>query len=95
MPGPCKWQHRFRQHVSRWTVPREAILNLLSRTTKHMTAKEIYAGMTQEIIKRLSRSLQDVLDSYRNQSEGGHQSSESPVRVREGKNLEKVLFLLL
>jgi len=45
MSGPCKWQHRFRQYVSRWTVPREAILNPLSRTTKHMTAKEIYADL--------------------------------------------------
>ena len=42
MPGPRKWQHRFRGHVSRWTVPRNAILNLLSRTSKHMSAKDIY-----------------------------------------------------
>ena len=45
MPGPHKWRHRFRDHVSRWTVPREALLNLLSRTSKHMTAKEIYAAL--------------------------------------------------
>lgn len=42
MPGPRKWQHQFRGHVSRWTVPRNAILNLLSRTSKHMSAKDIY-----------------------------------------------------
>lgn len=42
MPGPRKWQHRFRGHVSRWTVPRNAILNLLSNTSKHMSAKDIY-----------------------------------------------------
>jgi Fe2+ or Zn2+ uptake regulation protein len=37
-----KWRHRFRKHVSRWTLPRESILDLLSRTLKHMSAKEIY-----------------------------------------------------
>nr|MBC8359613.1 transcriptional repressor [Candidatus Aminicenantes bacterium] len=45
MPGPHKWQQRFRTHVSRWTVPREVILDLLSRTSKHMSAKEIYASL--------------------------------------------------
>lgn len=43
MPGPRKWQHRLRGQVSRWTVPREAILDLLSRTSKHLSAKEIYS----------------------------------------------------
>lgn len=43
MPDPHKWRHQFRGHVSRWTVPREAILDLLSRTSKHLSAKEIYA----------------------------------------------------
>jgi Fur family ferric uptake transcriptional regulator len=45
MPGPHKWMHRFQGHVSRWTVPREAILKLLSRTAKHLSAKEIYAAL--------------------------------------------------
>jgi Fur family ferric uptake transcriptional regulator len=45
MPGPHKWRHHFRGYVSRWTVPREAILNLLSRTSKHLSAKEIYAAL--------------------------------------------------
>lgn len=45
MPGPHKWRHRFRGYVSRWTVPREAILDLFSRTSKHMSAKEIYATL--------------------------------------------------
>ena len=45
MPGHHKWRHHFRGHVSRWTVPREAILNLLSRTSKHLSAKEIYATL--------------------------------------------------
>jgi Fur family ferric uptake transcriptional regulator len=46
MPGPHKWRHRFQAHVTRWTVPREAILNLLmNRSSKHMSAKEIYASL--------------------------------------------------
>jgi Fur family ferric uptake transcriptional regulator len=45
MPGRHKWQYRFRENVSRWTVPREIILNLLSRTSKHMSAKDIYASL--------------------------------------------------
>jgi Fur family ferric uptake transcriptional regulator len=45
MHSPHKWRHRFRSHVSRWTVPREIIINLLSRTSKHISAKEIYASL--------------------------------------------------
>ena len=45
MPSPHKWRHRLRANVSRWTVPREIILDLLSRTSKHMSAKEIYASL--------------------------------------------------
>ena len=45
MPGRHKWQYRFRENVSRWTVPREVILNLLSRTSEHMSAKDIYASL--------------------------------------------------
>jgi len=45
MPGPYKWRHRFQGHVCRWTLPREAILDFLSRTSKHMSAKEIYATL--------------------------------------------------
>jgi len=46
MSGSHKWRHRFRQHVTRWTLPREAILDLLSRTSKHMSAKEIYYALS-------------------------------------------------
>jgi len=42
MPTSYKWRPRFRKHVSRWTLARDAILKLLSRTSKHMSAKEIY-----------------------------------------------------
>jgi len=45
MPGSPKWRHRFQGHVSRWTIPREAILDLLSRTPKHLSAKEIYSSI--------------------------------------------------
>lgn len=45
MSGPPKWRHRFQGYISRWTAPREAILNLLRRTSKHMSAKEIYATL--------------------------------------------------
>jgi Fur family ferric uptake transcriptional regulator len=45
MPGPHKLRHRFKGHVSRWTMPREAILELLSKSSKHMSAKEIYASL--------------------------------------------------
>ena len=45
MPGPHKLRHRFKGHVSRWTMPREAILEFLSRSSKHMSAKEIYASL--------------------------------------------------
>jgi len=42
-----KWRHRFRKHVSRWTLPREAILDLLSRTSEHMSAKEVYDALSK------------------------------------------------
>ncbi len=45
MHGPHKWRHRFREHVTRWTMPREAILGLFSQTSRHMTAKEVYADL--------------------------------------------------
>lgn len=43
MSGPHNWRHRFQGYAYHWTLPREAILELLSRTSKHMSAKEIYA----------------------------------------------------
>jgi len=45
MPGPHHWRHQFRRHVCRWTLPRQAILDLLSRTPGHLTAKEIYSSL--------------------------------------------------
>jgi Fur family ferric uptake transcriptional regulator len=45
MPGPHKWRLRHRQYFERWTAPREAILDLMSRTPKHMSAKDIYVAL--------------------------------------------------
>lgn len=45
MPKPHRLRHRFNGHASRLTVPREAILEFLSRSSKHMSAKEIYASL--------------------------------------------------
>jgi Fur family ferric uptake transcriptional regulator len=45
MTGPPMMRHRNRKHFRRWTGPREAILNLLSQTTTHMNAKEIYTAI--------------------------------------------------
>lgn len=47
MSETYKWRHRFRKHVSRWTLPRESILDLLSRTSKHLSAKEIYIDLSE------------------------------------------------
>ncbi len=43
--GRHQWQHHFRANVCRWTAPRESILDLLSRATGHLSAKEIYLAL--------------------------------------------------
>jgi len=45
LPGPRKWRHRQQRYYERWTAPREAILDLLRRTSKHLSAKDIYAAL--------------------------------------------------
>jgi len=45
MPGPHNWRGRHQGYFSRWTIPRESILDLLKRTSKHMSAKEIHAAL--------------------------------------------------
>lgn len=45
MPRPQGWRQRYRRHFCRWTGPREAIVQLLSQTSKHMSAKEIYVAL--------------------------------------------------
>lgn len=42
MPLAHKWRHRLKGDIFRWTLTRKAILDLLNRTSKHMSAKEIY-----------------------------------------------------
>lgn len=45
MAGPRMLRQRNRRHFCRWTGPREAILQMLSQTSKHMSAKETYAAL--------------------------------------------------
>jgi len=42
------WRHRFQKNVFYLTLPREAILELLSRTSKHLSAKETYAYLLKK-----------------------------------------------
>ncbi len=46
MTGPFRWQHRVRSSCPRWTVPREVILDLLTQTSRHLSAKDIYAALS-------------------------------------------------
>ncbi len=43
--GPPWWYKRFRGCGYRITIPREAILNVLSKTSKHLSAEEIYLAV--------------------------------------------------
>jgi Fur family ferric uptake transcriptional regulator len=45
MPRPHNWRDIFKAHGSRWTVPREATLEFLNKSSKHMSAKEIHASL--------------------------------------------------
>ena len=45
MPKSHRLRHRFNGHASRLTAPREAILEFLSKSSKHLSAKEIYAHL--------------------------------------------------
>ena len=45
MRGPNWWRHRFRGCGYRLTFSRQAILELLSKTSKHLSAKEIYSAV--------------------------------------------------
>ncbi len=47
MPGKGKWQNRFSGHGRRWTMPRETILQQLSRTNKHQSPKEIFLAINK------------------------------------------------
>jgi len=39
------WRRRFRAQCARWTLPRENILDVLSRSSKHLSAKDIYGSL--------------------------------------------------
>lgn len=45
MPGPPWWHGRFQDAGYRLTLPRQAILGALSRTSKHLSAEEIYLSV--------------------------------------------------
>lgn len=47
MTSPYKWRHQLRRHDSRWTLARKSILDILSRTSKHMSAKEIFTSLLE------------------------------------------------
>lgn len=42
MMGPPWWHGKFRGYGYRITVPREAILEVLSKTSEHLSAEDIY-----------------------------------------------------
>lgn len=43
--GPLWWHGRFRGCGYRMTAPRQAILNVLSKTSKHLSAEDIYMAV--------------------------------------------------
>ena len=45
MPLVPKWKQRFKGEGFRWTITRKAILDFLSKTSKHMSAQEIYDSL--------------------------------------------------
>lgn len=40
MPGG--WRNRFRSYGCRWTVPRQVILDILTHTSEHLSAEDIW-----------------------------------------------------
>lgn len=45
MSYPPRLRDEFEGHASRLTAPRQVILEFLSKSSKHMSAKEIYASL--------------------------------------------------
>ncbi|PIW33747.1 MAG: ferric uptake regulation protein [bacterium (Candidatus Ratteibacteria) CG_4_9_14_3_um_filter_41_21] len=45
MPGPPWWYGKFQNAGHRVTLPRQIILGILSRTSKHLSAEEIYLSV--------------------------------------------------
>ncbi len=48
MPEQNQWHDRLKENVERWTLSREAILDLLNRTPGHPSAKDIHAALRAE-----------------------------------------------
>ncbi|MBO8152475.1 MAG: transcriptional repressor [Candidatus Neomarinimicrobiota bacterium] len=48
MMGPHWWYNRFRGWGYRLTIPRQAILEILSKSDKHLSAEEIYLEVHKE-----------------------------------------------
>lgn len=46
--GPFWWHGRFKGCGYRMTVPREAILGVLSRTSNHLSAEDVYMAVHKE-----------------------------------------------
>jgi len=45
MQGPRQWQNRLGDQCARWTVSRQAVLDLLSGKPGHWSAKDIHASL--------------------------------------------------
>lgn len=45
MRGPRRWQNRMGDQCARWTVSRQAVLDLLSEKPRHWSAKDIHASL--------------------------------------------------
>lgn len=45
MPGRHQLKRQLRERVSRWTQPRDVILDILGRSKEHLSAKEIYDAL--------------------------------------------------
>jgi len=45
LPGRHQLKRQLRERVSRWTQPRDVILDILGRSKEHLSAKEIYDAL--------------------------------------------------
>lgn len=48
MPGPPWWSGKFRECGCRVTIPRQAILDVLTGTSEHLSAEDIYMAVHKE-----------------------------------------------
>ncbi len=45
MPGPSCWHGKFRDCGCRMTIPRQAIIDVLTNTSEHLSAEDIYLAV--------------------------------------------------